>query len=352
MSRARGRVIVFLGVLVLIIGLIQWRDLATVLDDPLGSNWSDGLVTFLKNNTSSLVILFVLTLFFEFIGIERSAEDERRRDGALRDLLDATLVSSPNDALIAYSLRREHDAPDSAELAHLLIGDTGNQLLDFAVSIRVEAADDGYHTVMTYKYTASLDRYVVALTPNPLVVQTMCLARAVTETMVVPGVTTGIPPNEAGSRVSVVGVGREVGAVSRGVLSPLRFHRIPQRRCRALLRDAGIAQTVDDCTLYEANPSADLDISAAGSVEYVVKYRTLEALPFTFWVNDRPLHVREIAIDLSALGRDRYERAQVHLFAGLVGWAARVKEDDGRWLFPIDSWLVAGQGVTVTWPAE
>jgi hypothetical protein len=351
-SHARKRVLVFLGGLVLLIGLVQWHHLPAVLDSPLGSKWSDGIITFLKNNTSSLVILFVLTLFYEFVGLERSAEENRRRDASLLDLLSATLASSSNDALIEYSLRREHDEPDSATLARLLLGEKGTKLSEFSVVVRVEASDSGYHTVMTYKYTATLPKYIVALTPNPLVVQTLSLARAVTETIVVPRDATGLAPNAAGSRVTIVGVAHGVSGTAGGSLSPLRFRTMPDRRRRALLRNAGITQEVDDCVLYEASPVVDLNTTADGKVEYVVKYRTLESLPFTFWVNDRPLHVRAIEIDLSALGRAKYERAQVHLFAGLVGWAARVKEDDGRWLFPIDSWLLAGQGVVVAWPRD
>jgi hypothetical protein len=351
MTRARRRVIVFLAALVFLIGVVQWRHFPTLLDDPLGSSWSDGIISFLRNNTSSLVILFTLTLFFEFVGLERSAEDNRRREAGLLDLLGATLASSTTDALLAYALKREHGASDSAALAHLLVGDERNQLRDFSVGIRVEAAPEGYHTVMSYKYVAALPRYVVALTSNPLVVQTMCLVPAVTETMVVPPEAIELAPNSEGSRVTVVGVGRD-GLNSRaGSLSPLRFDRLSARRQRALLSEAGIKQAVDGCVLYEAKPAADLNILSGLHADYIVKYRTLETLPFTFWVNDRPVHVRGIEIDLSALGRDRYERAQVHLFAGLIGWAARVKEDDGRWQFPIDTWLVAGQGIAVAWPA-
>ncbi len=346
MSLPRKRVLLFLGALGALIGVVQWAGFESVLTIFIGDDWAHHLTDFVKHNTEHLVVLAALTIFFEFIGLERTAEDARRRDAAVGELLDAAMKSSPSAALIKQGLRLEHgDTASDSIVNHLLAA--GPVFREFFVSIRVEYVDRDYRTVIAYRYQGGASPYVVAMTTDPLVVQTLSQARAVCETFLVPHATSSIPPNAPGSPATVVGVTHGF----EGARTPLAFSALSGRRRSALLRAAGIRRDVSPCALYEARPHRDLDVPQSSKVGYLVTFNTTQDLPYTFWMSDRPLHLRGVEIDLSALGSARYERAHVNLFFGAVAWAETVKADHGRWLFPIDDWLLPGQGVVVVWPS-
>lgn len=349
MSRPRTRVVVFVGVLAIATALVQWSGLSSLLDDTLGIPWSKGIVSFLKTNTQGLVLLALITLFYEFIGFESSREDTRERQRALFDLLDAALLSAPNSALIQYSLRREHDDPTAGALSRYLLSDRA-LLRDFSVSVRVEPYQDQFKVTITMQYKASLDRYIVALTSDSLAVEPLTVARAVTETFVVPAELAEVVPNVVGSVVEISAV--TINDVNdAGSRDNLTFRPISDRKRRKVLRDAGISQDIRACRLYVAHPLRDLRLpDRPTELQYGVRFSTMRSRGHTFWSSDRPLHVRSIEVDLSALTPRQIADAEVHLFVGTVGWAPSVEGNAGYWLFPLDRWIVAGQGVVIVWP--
>lgn len=351
MSRPRKRVLVFLAVLLVVIGLVQWEGLADLLNVPLGFDWSTGLTEFLRANTSDLVLLFVITIFFEFIGLERSLESDRQRDRVLEELLDASLSSSTNNALLEHVLAQEHDAKAARGLARYLAGDDDYVLNEFSVAVRVEPAAPGFLVTVILGYRATLERYVVGITSQSRDIEPMTIARAVTETFVVPPLQVDTIPNAPGSpvRVEAMSVGDDDG----GTIAQLSFKKISPKARSKLLKEAGVGHDPVSCSLYEARPMRDLELSGDPSeLRYTATFASEQTEPHTFWSSDRPLYVQSIDVDLSRLSDEQVQQADLTLFVGNVGWAPMIHPTNGRWSFPLERWLVAGHGIMVSWPKE
>jgi len=347
--RPRTRVLIFVAALAALTALVQWHSFSNLLDDTLGLRWSADIVDFLRRNTQGLVLLALVTLFYEFVGFESSGEETRRRDFALNELLSTALASAPNNALIQYGLEREHGDPSAGALSRYLLSD-GALLREFVVSIRVQPDGSQFLVTIGLQYKATVERYVVAITSDPLVVELMSVAREVTETFVVPPGQVQLAPNAAGSAVTISAVTVN-DAHDAGTRAALTFKPLPERQRRRLLRDAGITRDDSAAKLYVAEPMKDLRLPGrATELRYAVSFTASRSRGHTFWASDRPLHVRSIEVDLSALSASQVAGAEVHLFVGTVGWAPGVDGAAGRWLFPLDRWVVAGQGVFVVWP--
>jgi hypothetical protein len=218
-------VLLFLALLALFTGLVQWNGLANFLNGITGFQWSEGLVGFFKENTEELIMLFVVTIFFEFIGLERSLEAERQRERAVTELLDASLAASPNTALLEYVLTREHGREAAISLSRYLVRDE-SVLKEFSVSIRVAPAPEGFQVTFVLRYKAVLPRYLVAVTDTALDTEPLTLARLVTETFVVP------PGQVSAPNSPMVATGRSRNSSlgsSRRATSP----RTRTRKCEA-----------------------------------------------------------------------------------------------------------------------
>lgn len=349
-DHTRRRVLLFCLGVAMFTALVQWDGLPGLLDDAVGYEWSTPLVDFLRLNTQGMIIMVLLSLYLEFIGFDRSGAKERAAQAGLTDLLDITVASSAPQALARAGLAKEF-GPAGGDALSQLVSSRGPVISEAHVRIEVVPEVNGdFRVRIRLSYRSDIHEFVVAQSTDPLMVEAMSSIPAVSEVYLVEPTELAMPPAPNSDRQ----VGVIVRSAGKELASTLTFKEITKSRLKALLDGSGVAADnsrvkvfVSDGKLPSSDPGAD-----APRFEFSTSYVVSADVPTTFWLADRPMHVREIAVDLRAIGQPAYARAQVHLAAHGTPWAHRKPATAGEWIFPLDTWLVAGQGLHVVWPTS
>lgn len=350
-SKVRRRVLFFVGVLAVAIGVLQWSGLPTVLDNLLGLEWSKSVVAFLKANTQGLIIIAILTLFFEFIGFDRSREAEREEAAQIQELLNDAVSSSTGAALARMGLRREYGDKAGQQLSSI-INQNSQILKDLVVRISIGTREEDVVVARTrLSYHCNTERFTVAFVTEPLAIPVLNTAMPhLNEILVVTPSQLAAKPGEPGAAISVSVIAKHA---SRDWRASLKFTELSDKKLAAALKKGGAAAPDFGCKLFEAHPARDLGINQKGitdlrfTIDYEVEVDT--DFPYTFWTADRPLHIREIEVDMRGLPQAQRAGAKVQLHLGSVPWTNVPTSATGVWHFPVDCWAVNGQGIFVLW---
>jgi hypothetical protein len=349
MSKARNRTLWLAAILSAITVLVQWSGLSSVLDTIAGFAWSAGFVRFLKTNTQGMVIMVMLSLFFEFIGFDESKERARREVEVVQELAAESLRATPTRALARHCLELEYGAEGAEQLMHCILR-RSPVLRDFCLRIRVSPRPSGAFEVWTsLTYETDSSRYILGITDKPLHAETLLSTGLLAEVIVVDDMT----PVRATPAVVPVQVNwmRRNGQAADEV-GQLEWTLLSGRRKGAVLKAAGLLTMSDEFSLFEGQPLKRRKSQPNKVIQYEVVTTTVQpaSRPYSFWLSDRVLHVKSIEVDLSALGPTIFSEARIHLFIAALPWAGDLSSANGRWSLPVNKWLVNGQGLMVIWP--
>ena len=153
MPKARKRLLIACAVIVILTTLVNLPIAATLLNAPLGLQWSDSIVKFLRTNTQGLIILVGFALLLEFTGFQRSRSEERQLFDNMENLLTLLLRSSTPEFLIRLGLRKQYGSHVSA-LEQVI---TPQRLVFRETDIRIQAIphvdQNSVETIHQYEFS-------------------------------------------------------------------------------------------------------------------------------------------------------------------------------------------------------
>jgi len=347
MTQARRRILLLCLGVSATTTLVQWNGASAFLDGLVGLPWSQGLVEFLRGETKGLVILVLFTLYFEFVGLNISKEGDRNRSEATNALLAAALEATPNRALMHYCLEKEYGSGAAGHLVAQVMRSSAT-LNNLSVRIRVRRTpQNDFQVTVQYSYEAMIPRYLIGVTDNPLHGEALLATGKLAEVFVVYDPTDTHEPPVHIDCLRITPTGPEL-------LGKLNFALLSDTQKRALFKTEKTASQLTQLMVFEGRlPQARMP-KTGDLVQYKVTHNSLQqpAYPYTFWVSDRVLYINSVEIDLSALGPATWEKARIQFFVTALPWLAGVTPKEGVWSFPLQAWLVAGQGFVVIWPGS
>lgn len=296
-----------------------------------------------------MVILVFITLFLEFVGLEKSKERDRQENRVMAELLERALVEAPGKALMQRYFTEEYGARASDQLAKL-VSRQSPELRYFTVRISVKRLPAGaFESIITNTYETNIPKYIIALTADPLHAETLLSTGALAEVFVVHR-PLDTPFTSSDMPVSIHCIRTSEGHPE--IFDRLVFRALTDKQKATVLRTAGITQNFDRFRLFEGVTESGRKAPQGTLERYRVVYRITQepSYSYAFWVSDRVLHVQSLEIDLSDLGEQVYRNARIHFFLGSITWSSEVKHQNGVWSFPVDTYLVSGQGLLVFWP--
>ena len=341
MSKARRRIVIFCSVVAAISISVQSPKLPSILDSALGGvSWSKGIVKFLKSQTQGLLLLVWLSLYLEFIGLEKSKDKERKEKEELFNLLEIALKASSPTALLRQSLKSQYGEDALAQQLTSSIIRPTPILNKFRVCIKVtHLSNRNFKIEVTYTYEAKIPRYIVALTDEPLQGEALLSMGKFAEVFIVQK-----PMNNSPILPFTVKCYRKNQDRVES-LGMLNFSKLSNDEKKKLLK--GTAE------LFEGKIDRVHHIKPTDTIQYTVVHTTEQEprYPYAFWLSDRVLHLNYVEVYLSALGKDVYDLARIHFFMAAMESFAEEAPSDGVWSLTLDRWLVNGQGFMVLWPS-
>lgn len=264
------------------------------------------------------------------------------------------------DARVALELATERLYPGSPALDSLAQAVVPFKPPWLNTKIRIELTDHPtdpslYLFRPTLRFQTRTPEYVVAVvTERELCQQILTLCPRVSEVIVVPG-------QDAQTR-TVARLTADQNRLMVHRTSPggaTRWQPVGLRAVDGNVHADLLADLVDaggDAALV-AIVRADVGESYArgGITGFRLAYETAElrAHPFCYWLTDRPTHVTEIEIDTArlttpALPNGLPVRVKIHPFLMATTEAFRLDDHD-KLRVEINSWIVAGHGIGLTW---
>jgi len=342
MASTRVRVLSFLGAISAFTALVQWDAAPRLLDALTGGiQWSAGFVQFFKENTQGLIELILLGVYFEFLGLSKSRDRERGESDAAQDLLGRALRSTNSSALVHGGLSDQFGADAADHIQRNFLKECV-VFRNLTLKISVKPHADGYSIVVAIAYDKDSPDFLVGVTDNPLQCEALIATGLLSEVFVISPIGNSIPAK----------VRKRVKDRLSGshVYHSLDFEEMSQRSKRKLFAKTTLQSSVDKFRIFEgSSPSLRSDYD--GPVMFEVLHESTQSAeyPYTFWISDRVLQVKSIEVDMRSLSPEQQAGARIHLFMSSLQWSEDINPDNGVWHFPLQTWLLPGQGLMVMW---
>ncbi len=340
----RARVLTFIGVLSAFTAFVQWDGAANLVDGITGGlRWSGELVKFFKANTQGLIQLILLGLFFEFVGLTKSKDKERREAQVSQALLERALASSTSSALVHGGLAEQYGLDAANEILRSSLKPC-TVLRNLTLKISVSHSASGYVVNVSIAYDKDSHDFIVGVTENPLQCEALLATGVLSEVFVVPQVTNDIPA-KVRKRIRDNRTGSDV-------YHPLTFRELPDRAKRRLFSNTTLQASAGKFRIFEGSSAASKSDNGPVMFEVLHEIEQSADYPFTFWTSDRVLQVKSMEIDLRSLTPAEQKGARIHLFMSSLQWSEDINPDKAVWHFPVQTWLLPGQGLVVMWPVK
>ncbi|NGY61442.1 hypothetical protein G7043_21180 [Lentzea sp. NEAU-D13] len=344
--------LVYFGSLLATIALINTPVPKIVVSAVLNPEAGDAVARSLGSITKDLVLVLLISIYFEWVRTKEQGEllrdidrkldvmrDDTRPAPAVRKLvLDATSA----DELITTALNRHIPrTADKSTFVSLLLS-TRPAHHDVSMTLRVDKVADGrvYHS-SRYELTMPRGPLLVAVTSSPT--HTTALSDACPELFDVATLTTATSFDEA---VKAFGEKLECYVEPRsGVTKRVEFRRVATNSVRKYISPP-VGMTASDLVLFLADLSREDDEFVR--VRHHLRWSQDIAEHFSWWYADRPMFVRTLTMDMRELVRNQGLKVFVQVFLGSVE-NLMLDAEDGYLSLRLDRWVVQGQGAVVVW---
>jgi hypothetical protein len=346
----RSRVLVYFGSLVATIALINTPVPRIVVSAVLNPEAGDAVARSLGSITKDLVLVLLISIYFEWVRTKEQGELLRGLDRKLDAMREGTapatrrlaLDATPADELITTALNRHMPGTgDKSSLVSLVLSPrTAHH--DVTVTLRVEKVDgDKVHHSTRYEATMPRGPLLVAVTRSPT--HTTALSDACPELFDAATLTDATSFDED---VKTFGENLECYVEPQsGATRRIEFRKVSMAAVRKHI-SLPVGLTSADVVLF----IADLGREDGELVRIRYQFRWWQDISehFSWWYAGRPLFIRTLTVDVRELMRDHRRRAFVQVFLGTVD-TLMLDADDGYLSLRLDRWVVQGQGVAAVW---
>lgn len=346
----RSRVLVYFGSLLATIALINTPVPKIVVSAVLNPEAGDAVGRSLGSITKDLVLVLLISIYFEWVrtreqgellrGIDRKLDDLRATAApAIRQLV---LDSTAPEKLAATALDRHMPhTGDKSSLVSLVLSPRPAHN-EVSMMLRVERVDGGVvHVGNQVEMTMPRGLILIAATMSPT--HSAALSAACPQLFEVTALPRLVPFDEA---VKTYGEQLECYVEApRGGVRRVEFRRVPANAVRQYISPpVGIANS--ELALFVA----DLSQESTELVRVRQYFHWSQDLrePFIYWYADRPMFVRSITVDVRELLRTGKREVFVHAFLGGLD-SLILDTDEGYLSTRLDRWVVQGQGVVAVW---
>jgi hypothetical protein len=341
--------------LVLIAGilLVQSSLFPKALNLAVGTEWSEGIVRFLRINTQGFIILLVVQLYLEGSRKNRLEEYMIARAESTEARVAGLVEEGSEEHLIAYALRRKlgGSGAEIESLVRVLLPDrpyfteTSVQFLFRGIPGDAEH----YRLHYTLEFVAAIDEVLFAVASSPLVSESLFASiPALTEvTMLQPGQELEPAARAIVQSVSV-SVPRFTGDRSGGLLRLPLDPIEPAETMRYLPPGSSLKPT--EFKLFRCGLGGPP--RAAKRITIKMKRDTKIAENCLPWIADRAIFLKSVTFDYSAFPeRDRYDFIVYPFFlANRDAHEVQRDSDHADYVqFALNQWVTSGQGIMVTW---
>lgn len=350
----RSRTLIYFGSLFATIALINTPAPRVVVSAILNPEAGDAVARSLGSITKDLVLVLLISIYFEWVRAKEQGEMLRSIDGKI-DAMHAgiraadvpavrrlVLDSTSPEELVETALDRhiEHPADKSSFVSMVLSVSRPHH--DVSVTLRVDRVEEGVlHVSSRFDVTMPRGLVLVAATSSPA--HAAALGAASPELFEVVTLPRSTPFEEAarlfGERLECY-VEPAQGAVRRA-----HFRKVPTAALRKHI-SLPIGMGSSDVSLFVA----DLSQESAEFVRVRHYYRWSQTIGehFLFWSAGRPMFVRTITMDMRELVQGQGQEVFVQPFLGGVD-SLMLDVKEGHLLLRLDRWVVQGQGVIAVW---
>ncbi|MFD4639618.1 hypothetical protein ACFWN2_20055 [Lentzea sp. NPDC058436] len=346
----RSRALVYFGSLLATIALINTPVPRIVVSTVLNPEAGDAVARSLGSITKDLVLVLLVSIYFEWVRTREQGEllrgIDRKLDAtgvvavpAIRKLvLDAT---SPEELVTTALDRHMPRTEDKSSLVSLILSPRPAHY-DVSVTARVEAVV-GRVVDLSIKYELTVPRGPLLIAVTSLSTHSIALSDACPELFNVSTLDGSSAFEEDAKRF-----GEQIECyveTPRGKTERVEFRRVPTNAVRRhITLPVGI--TASDVALFFA------DISAVEEEFVRVRCQLRWSGDIDdhclWWYADRPMFVRTLTMDLKEIVRDQSRKAYVQVFLGSVG-SLVLDAENGYLSLRLDRWVVQGQGAIAIW---
>ncbi|GHH47526.1 hypothetical protein [Lentzea cavernae] len=346
----RSRVLVYFGSLLATIALINTPVPRIFVSAVLNPEAGDAVARSLGSVTKDLVLVLLLSIYFEWVRTKEQGELLRGIDGKLDALNTATAPAlrqlvldstSPEElAATAFDRHMPHSG-DKSSLVSLVLSPRPPHL-DVSMVLRIEQVEgDVVHVCNLVETTMRRGLVLIAATTSPT--HSAALSAVCPQLFEVTALPRLTPFSEA---VKTYGEQLECYVVPPlGGTKRVEFRKVPANAVsRYITLPVGMASS--ELALFVADLSGE-STELVRVRQYFYWSQDLSE-HFIYWCADRPMFVRSITVDVRELLRAGRREVVVHAFLGGME-SLMLDTDQGHLSTTLDRWLVQGQGVVAIW---
>ncbi|MFI6097902.1 hypothetical protein ACIA8G_20275 [Lentzea sp. NPDC051213] len=350
----RSRTLIYFGSLLATVALINTPVPRIVVSAVLNPEAGDAVARSLGSITKDLVLVLLISIYFEWVRSREQGELMRGMDRKLDEIReDARTATAPAvrrlvldsavpAELVKTGLDREIPrTPDKSSLVALML-QSRPVLHDVSMTLRVERVDEtAVHAGTRIEVTMPRGPILVAATPS--VMHSTALSAACPTLFEVVSLgrsgTFDEAAEEFGKKLECY-----VESPNR-TIQRVQFRKVAATALRKYISPP-VGMTNDDVVLF----AADLGQEDGEFVRVRYHYHWSQDLDqrFVYWAADRPMFMRTITLDVRELVRDEERQVWVQGFLGGVD-SMVLDANDGHVSLSLDRWIVQGQGIVAVW---
>lgn len=333
-----GMVIMIFTIILNLEGADRW------FDGMIGIPWSSSIVAFLKQNTQGLIVIVLLTLWYEYVGLERPRQAEREERKSLERFFHTVSTHGNSHYLIRRGIESQNSSNQPIDQLVNLIATPGPVINSCSVRIHLRQVEANVVEVRhhaEFEWDGNPFRYAIVDSSETLN-RVNSVLPDVLETTV-----------RIDSKRPLTDVAAEIVAnspftalpASAETARPIALNRVSGRELRQIHKRLGTNN--QSLILLES-----VNIKTKGEYRLRVSHLQRHAMStsLAWWMADRPTYVSRIYIDATGLGDD-HSLDRLLIFCGNFvasgEWISR-----NCWEATNVGWMVSGQGVVLHWQPD
>jgi hypothetical protein len=314
-------------------------------DASLGFAWSAPVFRFLRENTEGLLLLFLLSLYFDLFArrdlarlLERyRISNQRVLEDQLTDLLDPTTLIQRGLGALYPTIP---SFPRAIEALDLTKPPFSNVSVDIHLTASTSEPDRNCVFNLTYAFDATIATFRVAFTSSTNLTETL-ISTGIVDDVVTLDREADLEALEGNKEASI-----ELFHIKGDQAERLTFKKMSDRKVRGLTR-ALLGEVGEGSVFFEAKVQEPRD--GRSRFRFTNRCELAVSEGYCYWTTPRTLFLSTLTIDTSRFpNRGRWSFI-FQPFLGNARLATFALLGPDRYVLDLQEWIVRGQGIAVIW---